>query len=302
VTTEIAGSTGSAMVLSAARQSEKRRGNPTAADLKLRARALSFQPQSAEKFEREQALLRQALKLEPGDSSTELELATLLWVQARNFERDAADKTKQKKLFDEARKLAARASAEEPDNLRACRLMGNFALEDGELEVARGIFERCLAVDPKARALLGDLASTWMYDGTEGARKAIALFRKAAEIEGSHPHEATQMNLGEALFVAGDSAAALEPLQLTLRLNPEFGEAEFYLALAYADLGDLEHMKAHTAAIAGWIETIKREKRDVGDFASFKGFEKYNSVKTPGYQTYRDTRLLPLWRKAGLPP
>jgi predicted Zn-dependent protease len=164
------------------------------------------------------------------------------------------------------------------------------------------MFERCLALNPKSAALLGDLASTWMYDGTEGARKAVTLFRKAVEVEGSHPHEATQLNLGEALFVAGDSAAAIEPLQLTLRLNPEFGEAEFYLAMAYADLGDLEHMKASTATVMGWIETAKKEKRDVGDFVTFKGFEKYNSASTPGYRAYRDSRLLPLWRKAGLPP
>lgn len=297
VTTETATSTGNAMVLGAAKRSEKQQGNPSTVELRLRARALSLQPESAEIHKQTQALLRQALVLEPGDASTQAELAASLWLLARNWERpDRLDEQRRQHLA-EARQLAVAASAADPENARACRLLAVFAQEDGELNVARQMAERCLALSPRSASLLNDLASTFMYDGIEGARKAVTLLQRGAEIEGAHPQSATQLNLGEALFAAGDSAQAVDHLQMSLRLNPRFTEANLYLAMAYADLGDTAHLNELKAK----IDAARVPPLTVQTFG-FAAFEKNNSVNTPGYLDLRDKRFLPLWRKAGLPP
>lgn len=297
VTKEMASTTGNAMVVNAARQSEKQRGNPNAMDLRLRARAIALQAQSRDGLERQQALLREALAIEPGNVSTQVDLAKTLWVLASNWERSDRKRDLRDRHWTEARQLASAASAAEPDNVGACRLMGNFAQLDGELEVARRVLERCLAVSPKAPSILSDLALTYIYDGTEGARKAVSLLQQVAEIEGAHTNEATLMNLGEALFTAGDSAHAIEPLQMALRLNPLFDEANVYLAMAYADLGDTTHLDE----IKGRLNAAKAAAIEPQGFG-FKRFEKNNSVDTAGYRALRDTRFVPLWRKAGLPP
>jgi adenylate cyclase len=296
VTTEIAKSTGDAMVVNAARQSEKRKGNPSAMDLRLRARALNFQPQSAELLARAQALLRQSLVLEPDQPSTQLELASSLVVLANNFERGAANAQLREKHKAEARELTMKANAVEPDSVRACRMMGTFAQEDGQLAASRSIWERCLRLSPKSVPLLGDLAQTWIYDGADGARKAVALLKQAAEVEGANPSEVTQLNLGEALFAAGDSAGAIEHLQVGMRLNPKLTADYLYLAMAYADLGDAARLKEVSAKIASI-----RQAGGLPEAADFKEFEANNSVGTPGYRSLREKRFLPLWRKAGLP-
>jgi TolB-like protein len=296
IVSEMETSTGNSMVLNAAQQSERHRGNPTAVDFKLRARALNLQPQSEDNLKRSQALLRQALALEPENASTKLELAGTLWVLANNWEHGIALTEQRNQQLAEARRLATDASAALPDNVQACRLMGSFSRLDGELDASRRIIERCLNLSPRSPTLLNDLAMLSMYDGADGARQSVDLLRKAVDIEGTHVREMTQMNLGEAMFSAGDSAGAVTQLQLALRANPRIVEAYWYLAMAYADLGDTRHLEEVKAKIANPNEPA-HELHGV----RFKDFEVSNSVDTPGYRMLRETRFLPLWRKAGFP-
>jgi hypothetical protein len=80
--------------------------------------------------------------------------------------------------------------------------------------------------------------------------------------------------------------------------SSSLGEPYLYLAMAYADLGDGEHLRELQARIRqDWLK-----RTAVGAQPSFfETFERSNSVDTPAYRAYRDTRVLPLWRKAGLP-
>lgn len=201
-----------------------------------------------------------------------------------------------KQQLAEARRLAADASAALPDNVPACRLMAAFSRMDGELDASRRILEQCLTLNPRSPKLLNDLASLSVYDGVDGARQSVSLLRKAVAIQGAHVREMTQMNLGEALFAAGDSAGAITQLQLALRSDGHIAEPYWYLAMAYADLGDM----AHLAEVKARIADPKERAHDLQG-VRFKDFEESNSVDTPGYRALRETRFLPLWRKAGLP-
>lgn len=297
ITSEIATGTGNVMITNVARESAKRKGNATVIDLRLRARALNLQPQSESTLLQQQALLRQALALDPTDPVTQVQLAQTLHVFAFNNERGTNKSERRKKHMAEARQLAAQASAAQPDDVAACRLMGDLALEDGSIDVARRMLERCVTLDAGANGTLNDLAMAYIYDGPEGARKAVELLQQAAATEGTHPSEATQLNLGEALFAAGDSAHAVEPLQMALRINPNFTEAWLYLAMAYADIGDTVRLHEAKAAMDAYRATLP-DRRGY----DFKDFEQSNSIDTPGYRVLRDTRFLPLWRKAGFEP
>jgi hypothetical protein len=111
------------------------------------------------------------------------------------------------------------------------------------------------------------------------------------------------MNLGEARFAAGDSAGAVDNLRMALQISPgmsssHLGEPYLYLAMAYAELGDAEHLRELQALMKQ--DLLKRAAAGAPT-SFFETFERSNSVDTPGYRTYRDNRVLPLWRKAGLP-
>jgi tetratricopeptide (TPR) repeat protein len=303
VTTFVANSIGDTMVINAARQSEKRRGNPSAMDLRLQARAVGLQRASAENLDRSEALLRQALALEPGDAPTELELAELLSRRAVNYDRGPRRQADRQRRFAEAHELAEKAAKTEPDDPIAYRILGRFVEEKRDVAEARRAYEKRLTLEPKSSSALSDLANTYMYDGPDGARRGVALLEKAAALEMNRPDAVTQMNLGEARFAAGDSAGAVDNLRMALQISPgmsssHLGEPYLYLAMAYAELGDAEHLRELQALMKQ--DLLKRAA--VGAPTSFfETFERSNSVDTPGYRTYRDNRLLPLWRKAGLP-
>ncbi len=299
VTTLVADGIGDSMVVNAARQSEKRRGNTTAADLRLQARAVNLQPQSRENFDRMEALLRQALALEPGNAPTELQLAETLSRRASNFDRGPERQADRQRRMVEARMLAEKAAKSEPDDPLAYRILGRFAEERRDVAEARRAYERRLALEPKLVGALSDLAGTYMYDGADGARRGLALMEQAAALEANRPNGATQMNLGEARFAAGDSARAVDNLRTALQLNPNLAESYIYLAMAYAELGDADHLREMQARFQEWLS---KQVPAGAPTSLFETFEQGNSVDTPGYRAYRDTRVLPLWRKAGLPP
>ncbi len=163
--------------------------------------------------------------------------------------------------------------------------------------MGREMFGRCLALSPRSVRTLNRLATTFVYDGTDGARKAVTMLQRAADIEGAHPQPFVQLNLGEALFAAGESALAVDHLQMAVRLNPRNTEANLYLAMAYADLGDSAHLDEVKARIAA-----DSADPTTGQATGFAEFDNNNSIDTPAGRELRDGRFLPLWRKAGLPP
>src|SRR5438067_6699243 len=78
-----------------------------------------------------------------------------------------------------------------------------------------------------------------------GGRVVPALERtaKVAEILPRDPQ--AQLNYGKALHAAGRVNEALAKYELVLTERPDLGEAEFYLGLAWADLGDPDRALEH---------------------------------------------------------
>jgi Tfp pilus assembly protein PilF len=110
---------------------------------------------------------------------------------------------------------------------------GVTLLDDGDAAAAELAFRRALSLKPdyaEAHSNLGNALSK-----QERLGDAIAAYRRAA---GINPRFAGALaNLGGALIKAGDTAAALEPLDGALKLDRQHVRATAYKAIALRELG-----------------------------------------------------------------
>jgi Flp pilus assembly protein TadD, contains TPR repeats len=72
---------------------------------------------------------------------------------------------------------------------------------------------------------------------------AIERTAKVAEVLPRDPQ--AQLNYGKALHQSGRVREAVDQYELALRRNSSLAEAEFYLGLAWNDLGDADRSRAH---------------------------------------------------------
>jgi TolB-like protein len=288
VTTRIGNSIGREMLIAAARSSETRRGNVQAADLVLRARALGLKPQSREVYDQTEALLRQALALQPGDAAIQFSLAVTIMLSTDSGYWQEPEPVRQAR-YAQARELVNQAAQADAADPRLYQVRGLDALNRAAIGEARQAFETWLSLAPKSGPALNNLALTYM-DGPEGAKKAIELLTQAIALDPKHPQDAYLPNLGRAHFIAGNGSEAITWLQRSLQANPRLGLAAIYLALARAEQGDLAAARAFFA----------QARQQYPNF-SLRDFERDTALDTPAYRDYRTQRLLPLWQQAGGP-
>jgi arylsulfatase A-like enzyme/Tfp pilus assembly protein PilF len=123
--------------------------------------------------------------------------------------------------------------AEDPDNPQANLRLGYVLQEAGRCGEARPRFERAIAAHlPSADAHLG-LAACDAFE--RRFDRAAAALRAAERVEPGNPVVAA--NLGIVLSDGGQPAEGLPHLQRALAIDPEFHEARFNLAVAFARLG-----------------------------------------------------------------
>lgn len=283
VTTLVANSIGEHMVIVAARESETRRSAPQVVDLMLRARALAFRPQSIENFREIERLYREALVLEPGNAVALVSLASTLAVHGALLPHSDPDRDK---LLTEGRDLALEVKAIDPSLVFEGPL-SLYAVEHGDFDGARHNLEAALAKQPKLPASYNNLASFHRQMGEP--ERAIPLLKQALAL---YPkgRETMFANLGQSYLQLGDNDAAIAWMLKTVDLGTEFLDMYSGLAMAYSNKGDAANAARYAA-----------EYRRRAAARGVPGLETDTSDYPPAYLKYYRERLVPEWKKAGLP-
>ena len=287
VTTLVGNSIGREMVIVAARKSETRKGSPRAADLMLRASALDLKPQSFKNEQQQEDLYRQVLALEPNNAGAMANLAASLTIQANNFYDQMEESVKERKYV-EGLDLALRAKELDPDNPEVYVPIGSYAANHGDLAGAQRAYETLLSLQPRNPSAYINLASTVLSEGDP--KRAIELLTQAISLNPKHPHEAALVVMGWAYFMLGDNDAAIEWCLRSVEKNPDLSVGYAFLAMAYALKG--EDAKAHAAAA---------EARQSDPHNTLSAARKDLSTYGPAYIEWFESKLVPAWRKAGLP-
>jgi tetratricopeptide (TPR) repeat protein len=276
------------MLIVAARASETRKTSPKVADLMLRARAIGLKPESLENTQKQQDLYRQVLALEPNNASAMAGLAGYLTFEVEMFHFGMNDSLQEEKMV-EGYALALRAKELDPDNQDVYVPISMYAAFRGDWEGSRHADETLLALDPKNPTASNNLAVAYFILGEP--QRAIDLETQAIKLNPKHPHEYVYFVMGMAYFMLGDNDAAIGSLLKSLEINPTTSGAYAYLAMAYALKG--EDAKAHAAA------------------AQFRQLEPNSTLSThrktavwhppAKYEAWFESKVVPAWRKAGLP-
>jgi predicted Zn-dependent protease len=96
--------------------------------------------------------------------------------------------------------------------------------------------------------------------------------------------------MGVAYFMLDDNDAAIEWLQKSSEKNPAFDQTYAFLAMAYAAKG--EDAQARGAAA---------ELRRLDPNETLSELRKDRSLSAATYKAWFESKLVPAWRKAGLP-
>jgi adenylate cyclase len=287
VTTRIGNSIGREMVIASAREGEAHDRSPQAVDLMLRASALNLKPFSLPKFRETEALYRQALALEPGNSGAMAGLANSLVTQADRYGYELDDRVKQEK-FAEGLGYALKARQLDPGNPAAYVALMVHAISHDDYAGALRAAESRLRLDPRNPVAYNNLALIRLQGGE--AQTAIELETQGISLDPKSPRDGFFLTLGRAYFMLGDYDAAIEWSLKSLERNPAYASAFTVLAMAYALKKDGKRARAAVAE-------LRRLEPDFRLTASQRP-----GASTPAaYRQYWENKYLPAWRLAGLP-
>jgi Flp pilus assembly protein TadD len=274
------------MVIVAARDSETRKSSPKIADLILRAKALELKPRTLKNEQQVEDLYRQALALEPNSARVMVYLAGSLTLQPDNFGSQMDESVREQKYV-EGRDLALKARELDPDNPRVYTVLGIYALNHGDFYGAQRANETLLSLEPKNPGAYVNLAKVFISEGEP--RRAIELLTQAVRLRPKHTHEFALLLMGFGYFMLGDNDAAIEWLLKSLERNSTYSPTHAYLAMAYA----LKGQDAKARAASSEVRRLDPGMRPT--------FIKPLSSSPPAYKEFYENKLLPAWRKAGLP-
>ena len=289
ITGRIANSIGRAFVAMAARDAEKRKTSPRAADLLIRGIALADKPATLENLQEQEVLFRGVLALEPNHVDAWARLGRALLVPQLYFS-DALSPDQMKKQLKEGREAVEKALALDPNNARAHlteamlhRVLGNPAEDARAVEVA-------IALDNNSAYAHGLLGTARISLGEP--EKAIPCLEQAMRLDPLGPQIAFhQANMGKAYFVQGHSDLAIEWLLKARASNPKLARHHAFLAASYAQKGD-------AAAARLVVENLLRMA---------PGFRLSQTPEAPqpsspeAYRRLYEQVILPAARKAGIP-
>lgn len=286
VTSRVGNSIGREMVILAAKDSGNRKSNPTAADLMLRARAIKLLPVSPKRFEEEEALFRQVLRIEPNNAQAIVGLSVALASAVDSG--FIVDSMASEKQLDQALQLALRAKETDPTIADLYFTLSYYALVHGDWSELRRSEQAALSLEPKNPLRYNASAAFRFYAGEPD--EAIALLTQAINLDPKHVTEFILLNMGRALFMKGEDDASIEWFLKCIDVNPAWAMSRAYLAAAYASKGDVR--RAQEAVVA----TLKVDPM----FSLAKTETPTVGILAP-YQKYLDAKLLPAIRLAHLP-
>jgi adenylate cyclase len=287
VTARIGNSIGPAMVIVAARESEKRKSSSKVADLMMRQRALGLAAQSTEVFNQRETLLRAVIQQEPNNAEALSDLARILALYPTNF----LDKSvaRYKTMLTEAKELAVRAKAIDDQLPSIYTALGFYARNiEKDRDEERRNFEMALKLDPKNPSNYNNLAIWYSYDGQpkpaiELLNKALALYPKGSGI--------IFMGFSRSYLMLGDNTNAIEWGQRAIDVGTQSPFLFTYLARAYSNLGQ-------TQKAAHYVDEYKHRLVQLGRNGAV---QRLDGSDSPAWVKYYNEHYLPEWRKAGLP-
>jgi len=121
--------------------------------------------------------------------------------------------------------------------------IGRAAVQEGDMDLARTVLEKALAVSP-------DLARAHFFYAK--VLRAAGKYDQAADhlrqVVTQYPRDRVALNdLGRILFLQRQYPAAIEQLKRVLAIDAEDLQAHYNLMLAYTGLGDTGHAQEHQA-------------------------------------------------------
>ena len=255
-------------------------------DLRMSAMALKLAPQSVDNWQQIETLQRLMLKEAPEHPVALSELAfTLASATANAMFSPNTNKVRELR-YAEARALALKALQQNDADALSHAALGICAQKHGELELAKRSFERQLALAPKdseSFRLLGEIHTV-----LGNTTKAIEVLQQAVALNARQVNEVVLFDLGVAFFYQSDADSAISWFQKALDANPNFTQPFAYLAMAYAQRDDMEKAMEW----ATWASATPHR------LASFSPPTRSSPV---AYRDIWEQRVLPAWRKAGLP-
>ena len=288
VTTRISTSMGRELVIRAARESEKHKGNPTSAELLLQIRGLELRTQSIENWQNIQQLYRQVLRMEPdnGAALAGLAVSQLAQVPFLDGRSDPAQFKLANSLAEEARRLAIRATTLDVNNSLAYRALAQYAAQNADFDEAVRYARVRLALEPRSQTALNTLAFAHYWRGEP--QLSLPLLHQGLALDPKHPYEATLYNLAKTELMLGHYETAIDWSLKAQAANRPLGYRDPTLIVAYELNGN--HAKAQAIAAAA-------VKSDPGFTISWLS----DDVKNTGLGEYYRTTVIPAARRAGLP-
>ena len=155
-------------------------------------------------------------------------------------------------------------------------------------EGARHASGAYLSLAPKNPAGYNSLAFVLINYGEP--KNAIELLTQAIKLDPKHPHEFILWIMGQSYFMLGDNDTAIEWFEKAKETNPGLAGIYSDLAMAYALKGDDAKARAAGAEFHRLAphDTLSNARKDV-------------STRPPAYNEWFESKLVPAWRKAGLP-
>lgn len=246
---------GPRMVISAARDSERRAGSAEVVDLLLRARALALAPQSPKRQTEIESLYRLALEREPGNLQAMTGLAEVLAVQA-DWIADQDEATERR--LAEAHELAVRIKEADPGIVRAYFPLAICAQHRGDLDEARRAWEAQIEHNPRDPGKYVNLAVFHLHCGKDPWR-AIALLNQALKLypKGSAYAFAA---MGEAHVSIGDMDTGIDWLLKAVDRNFHHPDIFANLAAAYSSKGDSKRAALYKAKQEEQLNTARSRR------------------------------------------
>lgn len=213
--------------------------------------------------------VRDAIRLEPGNSAYSIELAKLLLQHDEAREalgvlqdiRAAGPESGERDLLwgiaqiivrgpGQAVPTLERAVAESPSLALSYNMLGFCFLAQGEMAKAAASYGKASDLDPGSRIFAHGAAAA--FDRSNDADRAMVYATRAAALSGANGED--HYLVGKLLIKTGQNKEAIRELTEAIALNPDLEEPYYLLARAYMQAGN-------TAQATEWIQKLKDLKQ-----------------------------------------
>jgi TolB-like protein/Flp pilus assembly protein TadD len=289
ITSRIANSIGREVVLVAARDAEKCKTHPHAADYHVRGIALADKPQTFENLMAQETFFRQALELDPVNADAWARLGRSILLQRVNFSSSLLPDQLEERLGLGALAVE-RALDLDPNSARAHLAEGLlYQVLRNPTECARAN-ETAIALDRNLALAHNNLGAALI--GLGRPEDAFPWIETGIQLDPRGPQVGImQVNMGNAHLLLSNTDKAIEWLLKARASNSRLARAHAFLVLAHAQKEDLESAKRSLADLV----------RIGPHFRLGLSPDAPGPFSPPAYHHYYDRVLLANARKAGMP-